>query len=275
MIIEPVLDERMLHLSDITFSLTHPRSFIQPDSAGQDKSHIHDRYEIYVHVSGDVSFLVNNKLYPVKRGDVIVTGPGDVHVCVINQPCAHDHFCLWIRESGDGVLHRDALGENFHGRYSFSPDVGETVLQLLYQMEAGIAEGFDLAVAAHMLQLFLILSQKREAAAPATKLVPDEMQEIIDYINENYLHIGSIRELASRFGISTATLNRWFRRYLQISPNELVKVNRIAYAKRLLDMGATVTESCMRSGFSDSSYFISVFKKKFGVTPLRYQQRGR
>ena len=44
-------------------------------------------------------------------------------------------------------------------------------------------------------------------------------------------------------------------------------------AVRLLADGAGVTEACLGAGFSDTSHFIALFKKRFGKTPLEYKKQ--
>ena len=56
--------------------------------------HSHDCYEFYINVSGDVSFLVENSLYPLSRGDVIIARPGEQHHCVYRSDKPHKMF--WI-----------------------------------------------------------------------------------------------------------------------------------------------------------------------------------
>lgn len=56
--------------------------------------HSHKELELYINLSGDVSFLVENKLYPVKRGDIIVSRPEEYHHCVYHSDNEHNFF--WI-----------------------------------------------------------------------------------------------------------------------------------------------------------------------------------
>ena len=58
--------------------------------------HSHDCYEIYINISGDVSFLVNDKLYAVQSGDLIVARPGEMHVSIVQSPCMYESFCFYI-----------------------------------------------------------------------------------------------------------------------------------------------------------------------------------
>ena len=49
------------------------------------ESHFHDRCEIYINISGDVSYMVENHLYPVSKGDIIITKPFEYHNCIYNN----------------------------------------------------------------------------------------------------------------------------------------------------------------------------------------------
>ena len=91
-------------------------------------------------------------------------------------------------------------------------------------------------------------------------------------MNNHFSEIQHIKDVYDRIYISPATLNRWFRKYIHLSPREFLESKKLAYAKQLLNQGYTVTEASIHSGFADSSYFIAVFKKKFGVTPRAYKQ---
>ncbi len=63
-------------------------------------SHIHDQCEIYINVAGDVSFMVEDRIYPISPGDVIVTRPFEYHQCIYHSIMPHEHF--WILFSSKG-----------------------------------------------------------------------------------------------------------------------------------------------------------------------------
>lgn len=54
--------------------------------------HAHECCEIYVNVSGDVSFAVEDAIYPIGRGDVIITRPQEYHYCIHNTNAVHKHY---------------------------------------------------------------------------------------------------------------------------------------------------------------------------------------
>jgi AraC-like DNA-binding protein len=129
----------------------------------------------------------------------------------------------------------------------------------------------ELERTAYLLELLLLL-QKSSFSKSEAPHMPADLRMILADINENFTHIHSVGELLDTYFISPATLNRWFRKHLQISPHEYIESKKLAYASRLLREDNSVTDACLRAGFSDCSHFISLFKRKFGETPLQYKK---
>ena len=78
--------------------------------------HTHNEFEIYINLSGDVSFLVENNLYKLSRGDVIIARPGEYHHCVYRSDAPHKLF--WIlfdcRKNNDILdFLKDGFCENY------------------------------------------------------------------------------------------------------------------------------------------------------------------
>ena len=75
-------------------------SEISVDSPFNDEhSHIHGECEIYLNLSGDVSFEVENRLYPIKRGSVIITRPYEHHHCIYHSDLPHGHYYSWRKRN--------------------------------------------------------------------------------------------------------------------------------------------------------------------------------
>ena len=65
----------------------------------QSESHIHKECEIYLNLSGDVSFEVENRIYPISRGSAIITRPYEYHHCIYRSNRRHEHY--WITFSAE------------------------------------------------------------------------------------------------------------------------------------------------------------------------------
>ena len=122
-----------------------------------------------------------------------------------------------------------------------------------------------------LFELMTELVESDPAVAAVPEVLPREMQEIVEDINDNFAEYRYVSDIVEKYYISQATLNRWFRKYLHISPREFLEAKKLSLAKQLLLEGKSVTDSCMLSGFSDCSHFISVFKKHFGETPFKFK----
>lgn len=98
---QPVLADRFASLNGVSYQIKYSDRFIAKDDPSNDEAHIHNCYEIYLNITGDVSFLVNDKLYSIHSGDAVLTRPGEVHHCIYRSSCVHAHFCLWFDADAD------------------------------------------------------------------------------------------------------------------------------------------------------------------------------
>ena len=268
-----VLERSALGLGDIKYLLRYRKDYIRPDDPHLDGSHIHDCYEIYINLSGEVSFFVNNRLFPIKRGDVVFTRSGDIHFCVFDQATVHEYFCLWIGAE-EGSPTAEFIEKNFKENFFSCEKSCDDISELLFKVYEGANNEVSFEETVNLLQCLLLLSEKREVdrVAPPS-ILPMEIQRIVDDINENFADIRSVADIIERHYISQATLNRRFKKYMKVTPRAFLESKKLAYAKLLLSAGASVTDACFRAGFSDCSHFISVFKRKFGYTPYKYKSK--
>ena len=238
-----------------------------------EQPHIHDCYEIYVNVCGEVSFLVNNNLYPVRTGDIIITRPGDVHICVYPSDVIHERFCFWINCAEDSPLLSFANKIDFANYIHFPPERRNELLNLMYLLKDAEATAKEPERSAYIFKLLMMLSEGKQTL-PKEQVLPKSIQQVLDYIQENFPEIHCVEDIVEITHISGSTLNRWFRKYLQLSPYKYLEALKLSYAQKLLLDGCSVTEASDRSGFTDCSRFIAIFKKKFGITPLKYKKNA-
>lgn len=62
--------------------------------------HHHDFYEIYLFISGDITYLIEGKSYDIKPGDIILINTKELHQAVINSmKVPYERIVLWINKS--------------------------------------------------------------------------------------------------------------------------------------------------------------------------------
>jgi len=97
--------------------------------------------------------------------------------------------------------------------------------------------------------------------------------QIVGYISKHLADNLSSQALCSHFKISRSNLYRIFRNSFGMGIEQLVREERIRYAKELLvSTSLKISEISDRSGFTDYNYFIRIFKKYVGFTPLQYRK---
>lgn len=102
------------------------------------------------------------------------------------------------------------------------------------------------------------------------RLIVDAIKEIIE---KNFSDITlSLQSIASMLKMSPAYVGRIFRQYERESVGDYLTGYRLEKARELLrDSDYTVKEIADFLGFSNPSYFITLFKKKYGATPKEYR----
>lgn len=123
--------------------------------------------------------------------------------------------------------------------------------------------------------LKLRLDSNKESKVTTEKLNQHD-QRFIETVNttiKEQLHNAdfSVETLAETLGMSRSQLFRKFKALYQFSPSETLRIERLNYAKQLIaDQNYNINEISDLTGFSSSSYFITSFKKYFGITPTDY-----
>lgn len=234
-------------------------------------SHTHPQCELYINVSGDVSFMVEDRIYPVSRGNIILARPNEYHHCIYHSDALHKHF--WILFSSDqnaqllsSVLDRHASGQNL---FTLPPEQTEVLLHLCHQMAQQPQS--QIAQYSRFFQLMQLLEDAHSADIGPSNC-PKALVNALDYIAAHFHEPLSIAQLARQAYVSINTLERLFAAELNMSPSAYLRKKRLAFAARLLLQGCSVTAACEESGFSDCAYFISVFRKAYGMTPLQYKK---
>ncbi len=237
-----------------------------------DRSHLHDCCEIYINIAGDVSFCIGSRIYPVFPGDVIITRPNERHHCVYHSDCRHVHYCLWIRDADSCHSLLSAFYERAEGEQNRIAMDDASRSLLISQMKAMQASEFaETGWLAAFFSVLDMLKCHRFDVGPAGRL-PEDLRQVILYIDRNYSSDCSAGALEKQFFISRSTLCRHFRKHLGTSPSRYVEARRMAAARELLEQGESVQNVVIRCGFPDYSHFIAAFRRRFGITPYQYSR---
>lgn len=100
----------------------------------------------------------------------------------------------------------------------------------------------------------------------------DKVIALRRYLREHYSEPVSLSRLAHQLFVSKFHLHRLFKRYYGQTPLHYLTEIRIHAAKKLLQEGLSVRETCMQVGFNSVGSFSVLFKRKVGKPPAQYQK---
>lgn len=96
------------------------------------------------------------------------------------------------------------------------------------------------------------------------------------YINNNLSKPILPRDICKEIGVSENTLYKAIKSKSGISPTELIRNSKITQAKILLsNTDSSVAKVADDVGIPDVNYFIRIFKKQVGLSPLKYKKNTK
>lgn len=130
-----------------------------------------------------------------------------------------------------------------------------------------------------MLEYFLIrLLRKKYSFEEKIEQISNEklaINEITNYLDDNFTEKVSIDELAFIFNTNRATLCKEFKNSTNKTINEYINDIKIEKAKVLLKTTKkSITYISEKLGFESIHYFTRFFKQRKGVTPTKYRNKN-
>lgn len=155
-------------------------------------------------------------------------------------------------------------GLNESKAYDFSDRVIEKIDSLTDKNEVLMCLGIEI----------LKLTQDVKKNKKQPEFSP-HIRNCIKYINENLCKRISVSAVAEHCGISADYLSQIFKREIGENLSAYILRQKLEKAKSLLLNGKTQKEICDEIGFSSQSYFVTVFRRIYNMTPSDYLKMTR
>lgn len=246
-------------------------------------AHWHSELEIMRVIDGELTVMLNNKAYNVKKGDIVFVNPETVHSavpsnctyeCAVLNPeilNATNYSCKFFIES---VQSCEIMISEYHSGNSELKEVADDFFEALKKKSSG----YKFTAVGALYRLFGVLVDahlyRRMSGHEITedKNVP-KLKKVLTYIRSNYDKQITLEDMAAEIGVSPKYFCYFFKSMTGRSPIEYLNKYRIESAARLLfSTDLSVTDIAYMSGFNDLSYFIKMFKRVKNVTPTKFRK---
>ncbi len=271
-----ILDFRPLGFRDV--AVLGRYSYAAAHGVLEDHSH-GDMLEICFLESGEQTYVVGGRAYPLTGGDLFVTFPNEHHGT--GHALQGKGVLYWMllfvpkRNRAFLSLKPDEAQElvdqllRLPRRFPAVPDIKKTLDRVFDVFDRG--EG-PLHAASLRNVLLRFLFDVLDSAGRNKPGISPEMQQVVRFIAENLDRPLTVRELARQVYLSQSRLKTRFKAELGIPPADYIARQKIARASELLrstDCG--VADIARALGFSTSQYFATVFRRYTGQSPSRFR----
>ena len=277
--------------SNEKFSAYYIDSVKSKEFQNQTKEHYQNYFEILYVTSGEVEVTVNHELFTVKSGDMLIIIPGDVHFYKAKGNSkmlligADQEFLFTTLITSIDLQYKIPYGlqKKHYSRHFDSFTLDETNIgQLIYGVytEATKKEPFyRLAVRNNISRIILFtlrfwssVSSRITSEAADEGLIMPKLSVVINEINNNYYKNLTASDMANLAGMSYSYFSRNFKKTVGENFSEYLNRIRINEGKKLLsETDMPIGAIAEKVGFTNTSYFISQFKKITDTTPRKFR----
>lgn len=149
----------------------------------------------------------------------------------------------------------------------------DEALEALHVCARQGAPGFDPARAAAGFGVLAAWAQAGRMHPPRTRLAR-AVVEAERHLAEHHHEPVNVEALARRLGVAYSHFRRAFREHTGFAPWQYVLHLRLTRARRLLAAGdATLDDLAAQLGFSSAFHLSAAFKRRFGVSPVRWREK--
>lgn len=262
------------------------------------RSEGHSLYQITLITDGEGVYIDEGKnKYSLKRGSVFMFRPNIAH----EYYGTTDNFAsYWINIDGSGIGEMfDYIGVTASSVYDIKDEYEYNKIKLIFdevnreywamrsdentEINNGVAAGMDYnkyreselkasMAAYNLLGNTAILLNRQRYGNP--KLNKGELAPVLEMIQKRYMENIGVSDMAEYIGVSINKIASMFKKSYGITPSRFLVNTRLNFAEMFLRNMEykTIKQISEMVGFSNSGYFIRVFKSKFGVTPEVYRE---
>lgn len=257
------------------FNMDYMKKIVRPESTN--RIHCHPYHELLIAETGCIRYTVNNKIIEVKAPFVTFMPSYTIHNPFVQQSQIYERYKIefdcnffenFIKDVGLLNYLTDELYIKTLTRYDF--DEIDVLVKSLYNLKNKntFTETDSLY---ESMYLILILQKCNCAVSVESETDENYISKVTELIRDNYNKRITIDSIANSFYVSKSKLIYDFKNYCNMNILEYITMTKINFAKEHLKRGCSVATTSEKCGFSSPSYFIKVFTRLTGMTPLKFR----
>lgn len=234
------------------------------------RPHTHAVCELILFKKGKVTYSVQGKNYRLRKDDLIITRPSEMHGVLPNIGSDYERYNILFDEKTlpfdifkkippkidvINVGHNHIIMDAFEKMDYYEKNLPEIQLNL---MLINLCQEI----------LINILLELDSTTNQSDYTVTNEIvSNAMAYIDENLLNITNVEEVSKALFVTKSHLHHLFMKNLNISPKKYIISKKMVLAQREILSGKNPTKLYEKYGFNDYSSFYRSYKSHFGLSP--------
>ena len=275
-----------MHEKVITTDSLPARSFSYSSADQLITNHWHNSLEVLYIASGKMDTGINNAIYHLKRGDLIIINSGDIHF----TRC-RDYAKIYVRQvpypllnthipNYDYVRFQDSDGSVVFSNPAKVDELSRLMIQM-YEITLEQKPGYTLLFSSKLYQFLFILFQGYHTdISSRTKQKSDRnlirLEQVMNYVKSHYTQPISLEDAAQILSLNPEYFCRYFKKYMGMTFLEYVNSIRLYHIHQdLLNTNYSVSELMDRHGFTNYKLFSKMFRNTYGCPPGMFRKQQK
>ncbi len=251
--------------------------------------HSHDYLELAYILSGQGKYRIEDEIYPIKEGDLLILNPGVRHEFLgspdIDVPTTEFFVAcsdLQLPGYAANFLPVPDGGNILHT----TGELRQKLFKICSSMEAENAvckEGRYFMMKAYLMQMLLLVIREQCEPMEQAKGCSFEsvnkkyvVEQMVSYFEDHYNEKISLDRIAENMYLSPFYISKIFKSETGDTPiRHLINI-RLEKAKELLENGyqGSIQEVAATVGYEDAYHFSKLFKKHYGMSPSQVRKKA-
>lgn len=230
-------------------------------------SHTHDICEIIFLKKGDVSGIINEKVYKLQKNDLIIFRPGVLHRIRIDGNSEYERTDILFDEK---VLANNAFNNIPQELNVVNCTENEPIIANFKKLDFYCQKfsGEDLKKLVTSLVEEIIFNLTLVSVKKNEDLYINSIVDMaVKFIDNNFTNPICIDDICNILYISKSHLHHLFRDKLNISPKKYINLQRLEKARNMIRSGKKPCDVYISCGFTDYATFYRNYKLYFGHIP--------
>lgn len=230
--------------------------------------------------SGEGRYIVGNRGYVIREGDLIICNAGTFHGEAPFQKHSIETYCIALSGVKVKGLNLGCLTKAeqrpvlvLKDRSSMIYQSMKNIYNLFTETKQNLPICRQFALGVLLIVQKLIFEHISKDNISSEQKNENLIRKITEYLNHNYTQQLTLKKISQEMHISETYLSHLFKRETGLSPIQYVIHCRIGEAQSLLmETQIPIYQIEEKLGFGSSCHLTTMFKKYVGISPREYRK---